>query len=130
MKTILALLMVIVAACCFASAQGDTTIPKTAAYHKQQCEAYIGQQRSSTADICIAYTRGMKDSMDGDLAWMDDTHKRVVVGTWADGVTVDQLIRVFVKFANDNPAMLNQSAVSVFRRSVEATNLYTYASPQ
>jgi hypothetical protein len=102
--------------------------PKTAAQQKQQCEAYLADQKTPAADICFAYARGMKDALDGALAWLDDTHKRFVIGTWADGVTVDQLVRVFVKFANDNPQLLNQPAPTVFRQSAEAANLYSYAT--
>jgi hypothetical protein len=129
MKAIL-IVLVIGISCQIANAEDA----KSAALQKEHCESYVAihsgaQVTPRLADAgnwCFAYMRGMKDAMDGDLGWLDDLHKQVVVGAWADGVTVDQLIRVFVKYANSNPEKLNQSAVVVFRESVEAANLYTY----
>jgi hypothetical protein len=113
--------------------------PKTAGQQKQQCTLQIayfdhtaGQPTPDglrQADRCEAYARGIKDAMDGELVWLDDTHKRVSVGTWADGVTTDQVIRVFQKFAVENPALLNKPAVQVIRQSAEQAGIYTYATP-
>jgi hypothetical protein len=130
MKTILAILVVLIG-CHIATAEEA----KTAALQKEHCEQYAaarsgarGSQRQAEAGSwCFAYLRGMKDAMDGDLSWADDLHKQVVVGVWSDNVSVDQLIRVFLKYANANPEKLNQSAYAVFRQSVEAAGLYTYA---
>jgi hypothetical protein len=130
MKTILAILVLGIG-CHIAKAEDA----KTAALQKEHCEQYlaIGSSAKTTqrpveaSSWCFAYLRGMKDVMDGYLAWSDDLHKQVVVGVWSDGVSVDQLIRVFVNYAKGNPEKLNQSAFAVFRQSVEAAGLYTYA---
>jgi hypothetical protein len=130
MKTILAILVLGIG-CHLAKAEDA----KTAALQKEHCEQYLAvrsggratQRQTEASDWCFAYTRGMKDAMADGLAWVDDLHKQVVVGVWSDNVTVDQLIRVFVKYANANPEKLNQSAYTVFRQSVEAAGLYTYA---
>ena len=106
MKTILAILVVLIG-CHIATAEEA----KTAALQKEHCEQYAaarsgarGSQRQAEAGSwCFAYLRGMKDAMDGDLSWADDLHKQVVVGVWSDNVSVDQLIRVFLKYANANP---------------------------
>jgi len=130
MKTILAIL-VLGMGCHLAKAEDA----KTAAMQKEHCEQYLAlrssarttQRQVEASNWCFAYLRGMKDVMDGDLAWSDDLHKQVVVGVWSDGVSLDQLIRVFVNYAKGNPEKLNQSAFAVFRQSVEAAGLYTYA---
>jgi hypothetical protein len=125
MKSIL-LLSALMLACHLSFAEDGI---KTAAQQKQQCEFYVSSQKVPQADICFAYARGLKDAMDGDLSWLDDAHRNIGVGSWAEGVTVDQLVRVFVKFANENPALLNQSAFNVFRQSAEIAGLYTFSSP-
>jgi hypothetical protein len=130
MKTILAILVLGIG-CHLAKAEDA----KTAALQKDHCEQYVAarsgargtQRQTEASNWCFAYLRGMKDAMDGDLSWADDLHKQVVLGVWSDNVSVDQLIRVFLKYANANPEKLNQSAYSVFRQSVEAAGLYTYA---
>ena len=109
-------------ASCFVFAQ-DTTQPKSAAAEKQQCAD------KAKRDLCFAYARGIKDMMDGDLAWDGNEHKNILIGSWTDGATVDQIILAFLKFANENPAMMNQSAAAIFRQSAEAAHLYTYAEP-
>jgi Ssp1 endopeptidase immunity protein Rap1a len=109
-------------AACFAFTQ-DTTQPKSAATEKQQCSD------KASRDLCFAYARGVKDVMDGDLAWDGDEHKKILLGSWTDGVTVDQIVLAFLKFANDNPAAMNQPAAAIFRQSAEAAKLYTYSEP-
>jgi hypothetical protein len=67
--------------------------------------------------------------MAGELAWADDSaHTKLVVANWQDGVSTDQLIRVFVKYVSDNPAELNKPANAVIRRSAEASELYGYSA--
>ena len=49
-----------------------------------------------------------------NLAWGDgEPHKTLTVGNWQDRVTPDQAIRVFVKYANDNPALLNRTYAQI-----------------
>jgi hypothetical protein len=129
MKTVLAILVMLIG-CHIAKAEDA----KTAALQKDHCEQYLSarsgarttQRQAEAAGWCFAYTRGMMDAMADGLAWSDDLHKQVVVGIWSDNVTVDQLIRVFVKFANANPEKLNQPAIAVFRESAEAAGVYNY----
>jgi hypothetical protein len=77
---------------------------------------------------CQSFIVGVSNEMIGELTWLDDTHRKVVVGNWDDGVTPKQEILVFVEFVNQNPALLNKPATSVFRQSVEAAGLYLYTS--
>jgi hypothetical protein len=77
---------------------------------------------------CVAFINGMSNEMIGELSWLDDTHKRVVIGNFEDGVTVKQEILVFLDYVNANPALLNKPATVVFRQSMEAAKLYNYAT--
>jgi hypothetical protein len=129
MKTILAILVMLIG-CHIAKAEDA----KTAALQKDHCERYLSarsgartnQRQAEAAGWRFAYTRCMMDAMADGLARSDDLHKQVVGGVWSDNVTVDQLIRVFVRFANANPQKLNQPAIAVFRESAEAAGLYNY----
>ncbi len=126
MKTILAIL-VLAAGCQAAAADG----PKSAQAQKDQCDANLSHktdaQNLRDGDRCFAYLRGVQEEMDGELTWADDrAHTKLVVGNWQDGVTTDQLVLVFVKYVNENPAELNKPAAAVFRRSAEAAGLYLY----
>jgi hypothetical protein len=76
---------------------------------------------------CRAYIGGLEDEMEGELGWPDDTHKKVVIGSWQDGVTTDQIVRVFADYVDKNPASLNKGANATLRQSVEAVGLYSYA---
>ncbi len=128
MKTILAIL-VLTAGWQAVAADG----PKSAVAQRDQCNAWLDQRKDVNglrdADRCYAYMRGVQEEMAGELAWADEgAHTRLVVGNWQDGVSTDQLTRVFVKYVNDNPAELNKPANAVIRRSAEASELYTYSS--
>jgi hypothetical protein len=129
MKSILSVGIVLLAAT-FAIGQDDA--PKSTAAEKHHCDSYVLPERTTSQqswehDVCIAYLRGMKDVMEGELAWQSSTSKTIVVGNWAEGVTTDQLVRVFVKFVNANPETLNKPAIETLRQSAEAASLYTYA---
>jgi hypothetical protein len=117
-----------------AAQDSEPKTPKTAAQQRQQCASYMLDQKDNAKQIfehnvCYAYARGVKDAMDGTPAWLDETHKHIAIGSWQEGVTVDQIIRVFEQFASDNPALLNKTAVQVIRQSAEQANLYTYKTP-
>ncbi len=99
--------------------------PKSAQQQKNQCENGSGKNTRSNVG-CFAYMRGVQEEMEGELAWGDDAHTKLTVGNWQNGVTTEQLISVFVKYADANPAELNKPATAVFRRSVEAAKLYVY----
>jgi Rap1a immunity proteins len=130
MKTLLAIL-ILAAGCQAASAQvGSQPM-------KEHCAVYIAihdngnkadnAEQMKLSQACLGYVLGLKDEMEGELAWGDgEPHKTLTVGNWQDRVTPDQAIRVFVKYANDNPALLNKPATMVFRQSMEAAGLYTY----
>jgi hypothetical protein len=78
------------------------------------------------ADRCAAFVNGASSEMFGELSWLDETHKKIVVGNWEDGVSNSQEIRIFVEYVNQNPALLNKPAVEVLRKSLEAAGIYTY----
>jgi len=126
---LLALLLVLSVIPCLASASDDGL--KTTTMQKAQCAANLSHktdiQSLRDGDRCEAYVRALKEEMDGELAWSDNAHTMLVQGTWQDGVTVDQLVLVFVKYVNDSPAELNKPARDVFHRSAENAGLYTYA---
>jgi len=78
---------------------------------------------------CKGLTTGISNEMIGELSWLDDTHKKVVIGNWENGVTMKQIILVFVDYVSQNPATLNKPANEIIRRAAENVGLYTYASP-
>jgi hypothetical protein len=80
-------------------------------------------------DRCQAFINGISNAMIDAPAWLDDLHKRVVVGNWEDGVTVKQEILIFVDYVNQNPAALNKPVTDTFRKSMEAAGIYTYSTP-
>jgi hypothetical protein len=131
MKTLLAIL-ILAAGCQAASAQVK------AQEIKHGCDAYVAAKNNGskydTADHlkigvgCFAYVRGALDEMEGELTWGDDNHTKLVAGNWQDGVTADQMIMVLVKYANENPAVLNKPASAILRQSAEAAGLYIYSS--
>lgn len=125
MKTILAIIVLAVG---WQAAAADG--PKSAQAQKTQCDANLSHktdvQNLRDGDRCFAYIRGLQEEMDGELAWGDDNHTKLTVGSWQDGVSTDQLVLVFVKYVNENPAELNKPANAVFRRSSEAAGLYIY----
>jgi len=134
MKTTKILATLLLLAPILGAQDNEPKTAKTAAQQRQQCASYMLDQKDNPkqtfeATVCYAYVRGVKDALDGAPAWLDETHKHIVMGTWQDGVTADQAIRVFEQFANDNPALLNKSAVQVIRQSAEQAGIYTYATP-
>jgi hypothetical protein len=95
---------------------------------KAMCDAQIAAMSASKPVDrgCGNFMQGVKDEMDGELSWADDAHRALAVGNWQDGVSLGQIIKVFMKYVNDNPATLNKPAIAVLRQSVEAVGLYTY----
>lgn len=99
MKKILATLVLAVA-CQFAAAQAAA--PAQTA--KKACDVWISAtnngnyggniDRLKAGEACATYIRGVKDEMEGELAWGDDSHTKLIVGNWEDGVTTEQAIRV------------------------------------
>jgi hypothetical protein len=86
-------------------------------------------RKLEASDRCQAFINGMSNEMIGELSWLDETHKHIAVGNWDDGVTVKQEILIFTDYVNQNPAMLNKPATTVFRKSVEAAGIYLYTTP-
>jgi hypothetical protein len=138
LKTYLAI-AVLFGACQFASAA--ETLRRTDTL-KNSCDLYLAatdvsgkHNFANTKDAldgmnCIAYLGGLEDEMEGELAWPDDTHKKLVAGTWQDGITAYQIVRVFVDYVEKNPASLNKGAPATFRQSAEAAGLYSYVPAQ
>lgn len=135
MKTYLAI-AVLFGACQLAAAA--EAIRRTDAL-KSSCDTYLSatdtsgkhhfaNERDALAGMnCIAYIGGLEDEMEGELGWLDETHKTVVIGSWQDGVMTDQLVRVFADYVDKNPASLNKGANITLRKSAEAVGLYSYA---
>jgi hypothetical protein len=126
MMTRLLALCFLLAATAVLSAADDG--PKSTSTQKSQCDALISKRQDVNGlrdgDRGYAYVRALIDEMDGELTWADSSaHTMLVKGTWQDGVTTDQLILVFVKYVNDNPAELNKPAREVFRRCAEGAGL-------
>jgi hypothetical protein len=94
----------------------------------RETDETVRYKKTISAIMCAGYINGLSNEMIGELSWLDDTHKRVVIGNWQDGVTVKQEILIFVDYVNQNPATLNKPAVTVLRKSVEAAGIYTYES--
>lgn len=123
----------VLALCTFA--QDDDTKPKATSKERDQCNLYVaGGPAHDAREVnmraaCFAYARGVRDEMDGELNWSDDTRKKVVIGHWQDGVTVDQIIRVFLDYVGKNPAQLNKPVRDVIRQSAEQAGIYTYETP-
>jgi hypothetical protein len=116
------------------SAFAEDAGPKSAATQGDHCQGYIHRPAINPpiqwGNVCEAYTRGVKDEMDGELQFLDATRKSIVIGKWQDGVTTDQLIRVFLDYVDKNPAQLNKPARDVIRQSAEASNIYSYSPAQ
>jgi hypothetical protein len=129
----------------FATPLGFTTAPDSRSTDKvkESCTVWaavqIPENRGDTeeerfknviyANACASYISGLSTEMSGELSWLDETHKKVVVGNWEDGVTTKQQILIFLDYANQNPATLNKPANSTFRKSVEAAGIYIYSAP-
>lgn len=76
---------------------------------------------------CGAFINGVSNEMIGELSWLDDTHKKVLVGNFEDGVTLKQEILVFLDYVNQNPAaLMNKPATMIFRQAMEHADLYKY----
>src|ERR1700677_671478 len=101
--------------------------PKLAAMTPDAVKDLVHQ--ATYMDRCQAFINGVSNEMIGELSWLDDTHKRVLVGNWEDGVTVKQEIMIFLDYVSQNPALMNKPAVATFRKSVEAAGIYTYTAP-
>jgi hypothetical protein len=114
-----------------AAATGQTPTERIKGY----CDNWIAAEETPPhaieairfTDRCQAFINGVSNEMIGELSWLDDVHKRVVVGNWEDGVTVKQEILIFVDYVNQNPAALNKPATQTLRKSVEAAGIYSYA---
>ena len=124
----LALLILVFAATIPVMADDDG--PKAAATQRDQCRFYLAHatDRLMSGNICEAYTRGVKDEMAGEVS-LDANHKPVT-GVWRDGVTTDQVVRVFMQYLDKNPAQLNKPAATAIRQSAETSGIYTYSPAQ
>lgn len=137
MKTILALLLLLAAT---RFAVGAMTAIRSTQTIKDDCDVWVADQgqlpemtnetrvqKAAHGTACAAYINGISNEMIGEITWRDSTHRGFIIGNFEDNVTLKQEILVFVDFVNQNPALLNKPATLVFRQSMEAANLYTYA---
>ena len=87
------------------------------------CIAYAAPQHTLTPNDmdCAAYVDGITSEMQYEIF---STPKGFVVGTWADGVSVDQVIRVFIKYVQANPEALNKDCGIVIRDAAVQAGLY------
>lgn len=135
MKIAILLLLIATPAIAQNETEPKATEPKTTSAQRDHCNAYLApvdrgqpgwQMRVLSRNLCMSYTRGVKDEMDGEIQWVDSAHKKVVVGNWQAGVTVDQLVRVFMDYVAKNPSELDKPARDVIRESAEGANIYKY----
>lgn len=101
--------------------------PKIAEYTPGALKEFTEKLRFG--DRCASFFTGVSNEMIGEPSWLDDTHKKVVIGNWEDKVTIKQEILIFLDYVNQNPAVLNKPANQILRKSVEAAGIYTYAAP-
>jgi hypothetical protein len=130
-------LLLVFAACLGLATRGQAATNPSAEQVKKGCETYIAAKSTGKCDTadhlkqgegCFTYIKGVVDEMEGELAWGDDSHTKLVMGNWSGGgIATDQALRVFVKYANDNPITLNKPATAVLRQSMEAAGLYVYS---
>jgi Ssp1 endopeptidase immunity protein Rap1a len=97
---------------------------------KNDCDAYVAVQdqhddgQARAADRCLAFVDGVMDESTGEMFFEDDTRTALVIGTW-QGVTLNQQIRVFIKYVNANPGVMSKPAVQVMLKSAAAAKLYS-----
>ena len=103
---------------------------------RDQCITYIAQkdngkttwdgiQQATEAMNCLGFANGFMDEAIGEIVPDVAGSDNFVVGYWGT-IKPDQLIRVFVKYVNANPELLNQPAVIVMRKCAVQAGLYTF----
>jgi CTP:molybdopterin cytidylyltransferase MocA len=122
MKTLL-IVVLLTLTCGVASAT-----PYSTAALKTDCDFYVtaGVDSGIAATFCAGYVLAFTQMEEGYT--VQTTDGPVYQYSWADGVTADQVIRVFVKYVNDHPELLNKSAIETLLRATGDTGLRTGAS--
>jgi hypothetical protein len=121
MKSLLIVFLCIVASGSALAAPISTTALKA------DCDAYVrfdqSQQPTFGASYCMGYVLAFTEAAAGDMGRNPD-------GTffecnWADGVSADQVTRVFIKYVNDHPESLNKRALETLWRATAESGLRT-----
>jgi hypothetical protein len=118
-----------------ANASGTLKVPSL----KSDCNVYIAVEDNgkttfdSAAQVapynrCLGYVKGMADEMAGEIfiGTVGTPSGTVYTGQWNGSGDINQVIRVFVKYVNEHPDMLDKEISLVFRTSVDSIGLYTY----
>lgn len=79
-----------------------------------------GSKTDTDVAICIGYVAGWADAIDGIVIVVDGKALQVV---FADNVTTEQVIRVFVKHIADHPELENKSASGELANALIETKL-------
>jgi hypothetical protein len=80
----------------------------TAGSQLKACQSTDGVMQG----LCIGYMQGLYDATSGLRIAMDDGG--VVKIVYADNVTTEQIIHVYVKYVTDNPEVENKAAAYVY----------------
>jgi len=103
---------------------GTTSDLQTICNHYAMAPASADFSNDTTSVACFMYVRGVAEEMAGEIVISPDN--KYVVGLWADGVSNDQVIRVFIKYVAANPETLNKPAFFIVRYAAVAAGLYSY----
>ncbi len=120
MKTLLIVLL-----CSVAWGSAYAT-PFSTASLKTDCDEYVSAGLTPSgigASFCAGYVIAFREMEDGYTVQAADG--TVSQYSWADGVTPDQVIRVFVRYVNDHPEFLNKSAIETLLRATGDMGLRT-----
>jgi len=94
---------------------------------KTNCDAYViadagGALNPDEIGFCIGYVIAFTETAQGttvqDTGTISEFH-------WADGVSADQVIRVFLKYVNNHPEVLNKGAITSLILATGEVGLWT-----
>jgi hypothetical protein len=122
MKTLLVVLL------CIVASSSALAAPYSTANLKADCDAYIAFTAGSALKpaedgFCMGYVLAFTQMEAGYTVQVPDGS--FYKYDWTDGVTGDQVIRVFVKYVNDHPEFLNKSAIASLLLATGETGLRT-----
>ena len=124
----IALLFLLCVCPAFANIKTETLITYCKAYVQAEDNGkttFDSNVQANGYNRCFGFVEGYMEESNGELAYADKTHTKLVTGNW-QSVTPDQMIRVFVKYVSDNPEALNKEAVFVLWYSAMKAGLYAY----
>lgn len=118
MKTIrqyaVAVLIMLTSLLSHASIKAETLMTDCKAYVQAQDNGkpnYDSKAQEDSSNICIGFVSGYMEEAAGELI-LDKAHNRLQTCDWQN-VNTNQVIRVFVKFVDATPELLNKEAVVV-----------------